>query len=262
MDAAVSIQGAEPWSTLGHGPKARTAVIAVHGFTASPIVTRPVGQCLAAAGYTVEVPLLPGHGTSHHDLAQTRYDDWVDAVAWLLDHFAARCDQVALIGHGLGGTIALDLAAQRPDDVAALVVINPRLSPPARLRSRPVAILHRLLPLLPRAVVGLPADDVARDGVEERAYAWVPTRAARSLWAALPRVRAQLPSVTAPLLVIRSPQDHTVAESDGRQALEGASSPHKEELVCHSSYHVPQLDVDAVEVVTTIDRFLDTVVEG
>ncbi|MEX2549447.1 MAG: alpha/beta fold hydrolase [Nitriliruptoraceae bacterium] len=262
MDAAVSIRGAEPWSTVGVGVRARTAVVVVHGFTTSPIVTRPLGQHLAAAGYTIEVPLLPGHGTSHHDLAETRYDDWAGAVARLLDHFGARCDQVVLIGHGLGGTIALDLASQRPQDVAALVVINPRLSPPARVRQRSVGVLHRLFPLLPRAIIGLPPDDVALDGVEQQAYAWVPTRAARSLWAALPRVHSQLPSVVAPLLVVRSPQDRTVAESDGRQVLEGAGSWHTEELLCTSSHHVPQLDVDAVEVATTIDRFLDTVLAG
>jgi len=260
VDAAVSIRGAEPWSTLGHGPRSRTAVIAVHGFTASPIATRPLGQYLAAAGYTVEVPLLPGHGTSHHDLAQTRYADWAGAVERLLDHFAARCDRVVLLGHELGGTIALDIAARRPDAVAALVVINPRLSPPARARTRSGGVLHRLLPLLPRAAVGLPADDLVQGGAEERAYAWVPTGAARSLWAALPRVHARLPAVTAPVLVIRSPEDHTVAESDGRQVLAAVGSPRTEELICRGSSHVPQLDVDAVEVAMTIDRFLDTVV--
>jgi len=262
VDAAVSIQGAEPWSTLGYGPRSRTAVIAIHGFTASPIVTRPLGQYLAAAGYTVEVPLLPGHGTSHHDLAETRYDDWVGAVDRLLGHFAARCDRVVLVGHELGGTIALDLAARRPDEIAALVVINPRLSPPTRARTRPGGILHRLLPFLPRAIVGLPAGDLVPGGVEERAYAWVPTRAARSLWAELPRVHAGLPAVTAPVLVIRSPNAHTVAESDGLQVLAAVGSTHTEELICRASSPVPQLDVDAVEVAVTIDRFLDTVLAG
>ncbi len=262
MDAAVSIRGAEPWSTLGHGPRSRTAVIAVHGFTASPIVTRPLGQYLAAAGYTVEVPLLPGHGTSHHDLAQTRYDDWVGAVHRLVGHFAARCDRVVLLGHELGGTIALDVAAQRPDEVAALVVINPRLSLPAGARTRRGGILYRLVPLLPRKALGLPVDDLSPGGERERAYAWVPTRAARSQWAALPRVHAQLPAVTAPVLVVRSREDDTGAESDGQQVLAAVASPYTEELVCRANSHVPHLDVDAVEVAMTIDRFLDTVLAG
>ena len=39
-------------------------VLLSHGFTGSPVSMRPWGEHLAAAGYAVEVPRLPGHGTT------------------------------------------------------------------------------------------------------------------------------------------------------------------------------------------------------
>lgn len=261
MEATVSIAGAEPWSAVGHGRRSLDAVIVVHGFTAHPLGTRPLGQHLAAQGYNVEVPVLPGHGTSHHDLARTRYRDWYGSVDRLLSHLRQRCRQVAVVGHSLGGTIALDVAARRPDEVAAAVVINPAVRMPPGLLPRLSGLLQFLVPVLPRELAGMPTDDIARDGVEEGAYALVPARAARSLLVELDRVRAGLLEVTAPLLVVRSAQDHTVAPHNALDVLALAGSRDLRELRCDHSYHVPQLDEDAPLVTATITAFLDEVLE-
>ncbi len=260
MDAAVSIPGAEPWSAVGHGRRGREAVIVVHGFTGNPIGTRPLGQHLAAHGYTVEVPLLPGHGTSHHDLARTRYADWYAAVDRLVDHLGERCSRVAVIGHSMGGTLALDVAARRPQDIAAVVVINPSVRAPAGLLPKLSGLLQYVVPFIPRELAGMPANDIARDGVEEGSYALVPARAARSLLVELDRVRAGLLDVTAPLLVVRSLEDHTVSPNNAREVLEFAGSRDLRELVCRDSYHVPQLDEDGPLVAATITAFLDEVI--
>ncbi len=53
------IPGAEPWSAAG-GP---LGVLVLHGFTGNPQSMRSLAEAFAAAGYTVELPLLPGHGT-------------------------------------------------------------------------------------------------------------------------------------------------------------------------------------------------------
>ncbi|NOX29939.1 MAG: carboxylesterase, partial [Actinobacteria bacterium] len=61
--------GAEPQSW----PGGRTGVLVVHGFTGSPGSMRVVADAIAEAGHTVELPLLPGHGTSVAEM---------DATAW------------------------------------------------------------------------------------------------------------------------------------------------------------------------------------
>jgi carboxylesterase len=234
-------------------------VVLVHGFTASPVTTRPLGQHLAAAGYTVEVPVLPGHGTSVRDLATTRYADWFAAVERLTRHVAERCDRVVVVGHSMGGTIALDLAARRPTLVDALVVINPQVLDPPGLLARAAPLLQHVLPSVPRRVAGLPVDDLALPGVSEHAYATVPPRAARSLLAELPRVRAQLLEVTVPLLVVRSLVDHTVDPANAVAVLDLVGSGSLRQVVCERSYHVPQLDHDRELVEDALLRFLEDV---
>lgn len=261
MRTSVSIPGAEPWSAVGDGPLGRTGVVVIHGFTANPVGTRPLGQRLAAEGYTVEVPLLPGHGTSHRDLARTGYADWSDAVERLVDQLAARADRVVLIGHSMGGTLSLDLAARRAEVVDAVVAINPAIRAPRGLLARVAGLLAPIVPYVPRDLAGLPTDDIALDGTEESAYALVPARSAASLLRELDRIRAGLLDVTAPLLVVRSPEDHTVDPQDALDVLELAASRDLRELVCERSYHVPQLDHDAQLVEDTVVRFLAEVLE-
>ncbi len=256
MDAMVSTPGAEPWSSTGRGRAGRVGVLLVHGFTGNPLATRPLGQRLAAEGYRVEVPLLPGHGTSHRDLAGTRYEDWAGAVGRILDHLAATCERVVLVGHSLGGTIVLDLASSRPDDVDGVVVINPLVADREQLLAKLAPVLAHLLPFVPRDLAGMPTDDLARPDVEEHAYALVPAKAARSLIKQLPRVRSQLLDLTQPLLVVRSPQDHTVPPRNSVELMQLVGSGDVRELVCERSYHVPQLDYDADEVEAAVAAFV------
>jgi carboxylesterase len=259
VDAVVTVLGAEPWSAVGRGARGRVGVVVTHGFTATPQVTRPLGQFLAAQGYSVEVPLLPGHGTSVADLARTRYRDWFDHLQRVVDHLADRCEAVVLIGHSLGGTLSLDLASQRGDQVAAVVAINAPVIAPTSLLARLSPVLQYLVPYVPRGLAGLPTDDIARGGVEEGAYRTVAARAARSLLRELPRIRSQLIDLTQPLLVVSSTIDHTVPPTNASELLELVGSGDIRHLECERSYHVVLLDHDAPIVEAAVLELLEDV---
>ncbi len=254
MDVRVTIEGAEPWSSPGHGPRAAVGVVVVHGFTANPRGTRPLGQRLAAEGYAVDVPLLPGHGTSVRDLARTTYADWRRCVEHAVTTLASGRDHVVVIGHSMGGTLALDLAATTP--VSAAVSINAIVLDRVGVLARLAPVLQHVLPYVPRDAAGLPTDDVARPGVEEGAYGWVSARAAQSLMAQLPRVRRGLGAVSCPVLVVSSPQDHSVDPANGDAIVGALTGAAVERLVCERSYHVPQLDYDADLVEERVVRFV------
>ena len=245
MDVRVTVPGAEPWSSPGHGPRAGVGVVVVHGFTANPRGTRPLGQRLAAAGYAVDVPLLPGHGTSVRDLARTTYADWRRCVERSVAALAVGRDHVVVVGQSMGGTLALDLAATSPVPLAAVVAINAIVLDRPGVMARLAPALQYAVPYVPRAAAGLPTDDFARPGVEEGAYAWVSARAAQSLMTQLPRVRRGLGAVTCPVLVVTSPQDHTVDPANGAAIAAALTSAPVGTLSCERSFHVPQLDHDA-----------------
>lgn len=96
-------------------PEARDiGVLCVHGFTGSPAELRPLGEFLAAQGYAVEAPLLPGHGGMPHELKGFRWTDWVGAARRAYEGLSARCATVFVAGLSMGGLIALHLAATQP----------------------------------------------------------------------------------------------------------------------------------------------------
>ncbi|MGY1773376.1 alpha/beta hydrolase [Blastococcus sp. SYSU D00813] len=239
---ATVVAGAEPFAFPAGPGGDGTGVLLVHGFTGSPFSMRPWGEHLAAEGFAVRAPLLPGHGTRWQDCNLSTEPDWLDAVGGAFDELRAECDRVVVAGLSMGGTLAVRLAELRPDDVAALVLVNPSLLT-ERLDAKLLPVLARLTPSW-KAI----ANDVKKPGVDERAYAKLPTRAVlglRRLWTA---TRADLARVTAPLLVFRSVIDHVVEPASVRVLLAGVSSTDTTEVLLEDSYHVATLDNDAPRI--------------
>ena len=235
--------GAEPFAFPGgDGPNGRTGVLLVHGFTGTPMSMRPWGEHLAAEGFAVDCPLLPGHGTRWQDCNLSSHDQWTTAVGEAFDALAADCDRVFVAGLSMGGTLATRLAEVRPDDVAGLILVNPAL-----LTQRLDA---KLLPLIARLTGSWApiAGDIKKPGIVELAYPKLPTRAMmqlRSLWAA---TRADLARVTAPVIVFHSVEDHVVEPVNSTILLGGVSSTDTTEVLLEDSYHVATLDNDAPRI--------------
>ena len=113
------IPGAEPFSADG-GPH---GALVLHGFTGNPGSMRGLAEALAAAGFTVELPLLPGHGTTVEDMIPTGWADWSAAPRRRTGSSRARCEQVVVAGLSMGGTLTSWLAAEHPE-IAGIVCIN------------------------------------------------------------------------------------------------------------------------------------------
>ena len=62
-------------------------------------------------GYTINIPLLPGYGTTPKDLKKTRIDYWKSAINRELSILIDKCDKVIVGGHSMGGVLTLILAA-------------------------------------------------------------------------------------------------------------------------------------------------------
>lgn len=252
------MDGCEAWEAVGDGPKASTGVAVVHGFTGNPISTTPLAKVLNAAGYTVAVPRLPGHGTTAKDMAGTRYEDWRGEVDATIDRLQEQCDKVLCVGLSMGGTLTLDVTSTR-SDIAGCAVINAAIRDPEQLVAKIAPILQFIIPMIPRDLAGLPSGDIAKPGADEHAYGMVPAKAAQSLVNNLGRVRGQLPRLTQPILVAWSPQDHTVPAENSQTILELVGSEDVTTVVCERSYHVATIDWDQELLETEITAFVDRV---
>jgi len=76
-----------------------------------------------AVKYRVYALDLPGHGTSSKDVGDGSIGVLADAVTGVLDALGA--DRAHLVGHSMGGAVALAVAAAAPGRIASLTLIAP-----------------------------------------------------------------------------------------------------------------------------------------
>ena len=107
-----------------YGPPGPARVLAIHGLTGHGARWRTLFDT-HLPGVAALAPDLLGHGRSSWAAPWT-IEANVAALAGLLDEDAAG--PVTVVGHSFGGTVALHLAATRPDLVSALVLLDPAVA--------------------------------------------------------------------------------------------------------------------------------------
>ncbi len=230
------LPGAEPYAYDGD----ETGVLVVHGYTGTPQSVRPWAEHFAAQGWTVRLPLLPGHGTTWQDMNGTTWQDWYAEVERAFQDLRSKCDRVFVAGLSMGGLLSTKLALEQGPRVAGLILVNPIYLHTNRMLPA-LPVLHRMLPSFPSI-----ANDIKRQGGPvELAYDRNPLRAMHSqtqLWVS---VRRDLGEITQPVLLMHSRVDHIVPPSSSAFFLEHISSTDVTEVWLEDSYHVATLDNDA-----------------
>jgi carboxylesterase len=226
-------------------------VVLSHGFTGTPASMRPWADHLAAAGYTVRLPLLPGHGGTWQDTNRTRWPQWYAAIERAYDEVAARCDVVFAGGLSMGGTLVTRLAEQKGDAVAGLVLVNPSFGT--------MRLQEKLAPYISWLVRSRPSigGDIKKPGVEEPANDRTPVVAGASLVRMWKVVAADLGRVRAPVRLYRSVEDHVVDGLSAQLLKERATATTVEEVLLENSYHVATLDYDAEQIFTGSVQFFE-----
>ncbi len=228
------IPGAEPYSA----PGGSTGVLVIHGFTGSVGSMRSLAEAFAAAGHTVEAPRLPGHGTQVSDMLDKTWADWTGAVDEAYRELAARVDRVFVAGLSMGGSLTLWLALHHPE-IAGIICINPA----TRTNPDMLAVIEAEVAAGKELMDGI-ASDIAKEGVEEIAYAETPLRPLLSLMRAADDLSHRLGEIEIPLILFNSPQDHVVDPGDSDFLAESVSGP-VERVTLPNSYHVATQDHDA-----------------
>jgi carboxylesterase len=232
--ASEVLPGAEPMSAAGdeHG------VLVLHGFTATPHSMRGLAEAFAAAGYTVELPLLPGHGTSIEDMEATAWADWAKAVEATYAGLAARVADVIVVGLSMGGTLAATLAVEHPEIIGA-VLVNPLIEAPD---PDLLAALQAMAAAGETRIEGI-GSDIADPDSTELSYAGTPIAPLVSLLEHTVTLPDRLGDLRCPVLLLTSAQDHVVAPSSSDVLAARAAGP-VERVALERSYHVATLDFD------------------
>ena len=223
-------------SYVGSGPH---GALVVHGFTGHCGSMRIIADAFAAEGWHVEMPLLPGHGTTVDDMLATRWSDWAGEVERAYRSLAARADRIVVVGLSMGGALTLRVGADHPE-VAGLVCINPAAQP------QPSEVIDMLQGMVDGGTEVIPGigSDIADPDAKESAYSGTPLRPLISMLAdGVGPLAAHYPSMTVPLLLMGSPQDHVVDPAQV-EYLAGTYGGPVERVSLDRSYHVATQDYD------------------
>jgi len=230
------IPGAEPWSHIGGG---QSGALVLHGFTGNPSSMRGVAEALAAAGFHIEMPRLPGHGTVIDDILTTRWTDWAAEAEAAYQRLAQRATHIVVVGLSMGGALALHLGAEHPE-IAGLVCINPVTMP------QPVEITDMLRDLAAGGTPVLPGigSDIADPDATESAYEGTPVEPFRSMLIdGIEPLSHRYAEMHVRLLLMNSPQDHVVEPVQAEYLADRYAGP-VERIALERSYHVATQDYD------------------
>jgi len=271
-----------------HGPDgdAPTLLLSHHFYGSTPVWDRLVPHL--ADRYRVVSWDRPGFGLTERPVRTTARGttqthpytrERAAALGWgLLDELGVQ--RAVLVGASAGGTNVLEMYAQQPERVEALILLAPAITgdvgapPPLRplLRTTP---LRRLGPRVVERVIG----DITR---ERSTRSWAdPSRAqdedlapyrdlvriegwSRGLWEVMtaerpPDLRRVLRSVTRPALVVTGAQDRTIAPRWGRWVA--ATMPTGRFALLPDAGHVPHQERPA-ELAAILQPFLAEVLSA
>ena len=278
--------GFEAWQVALHGHQviypiagSGPAVLLIHGMINSSRHWRQLALSLADE-YTVIAPDLIGHG----DSATPRGDYSLGAHAAAIRDLLAALEirSATVVGHSLGGGVAMQFFWQFPDRVDRLVLVSsgglgPKVSPLLRVAALPGASTAVALASRPRVLAALTglAGELARRGSERGIYLDAVVRALRPLQGAgqrrafLQTLRAVIDSrgqrVSAvdrlyllgptPTMIVWGERDRTIPLEHGRAAHEAI--PHSRFETLPRAAHFPHLE-DPEGLAEVLSDFLAT----
>jgi carboxylesterase len=224
------------------------AVLFLHGFTSTTQALLPIGEKLNAAGYTVSMPLIPGHGTTPEDMAKHSYKDWVKFALDQWDELAKTYTNPAVIGFSMGGGLGVHITTHRP------VPVYTALAPALFLQDWRLIFLPIIKLFMPwKKSIG---NDIKGKQFQEKSYSRFHLKNLEDLLKVMEIARGDLPNLKVPLLGIQSNEDHTIPPACLDYLMKHAASEIKEKHRLTNSYHVLTLDNEYVQVADWIISFL------
>jgi carboxylesterase len=244
----------EPLRLPGEAP----GIVLVHGFTGTTSEIRPLATALSKAGYAVQAPLLPGHGSTPDRLQDATFDDWRGAVARELDEARERHGKVVLVGFSLGSLLAMDLAADGPEGLVGLVVLGNALTLMAPVQAALGLVDRRGWRVPDWYLLKLWSSDMRDPAMRERVscYDRDPLRAAMEVYRAGRRVEPRLGAITCPVLVAHGEKDRVCPPSNARRCASLLGARDVDVRLYAASAHVLAADLDRDAVARDVLAFV------
>ena len=255
----------QAWLPEG-APKA--VVVIAHGASEHSGRYSHVGERFAGAGYATYALDHRGHGRSAGRRALIeRMDDVVADLRSFIALAASRHEgkPVFLLGHSMGGAVALAYALRHQDEIAGLLLSGPlaaveAASPVTRVMSK---VLSTVTPTL--GVYAVDSSAVSRDPAVVRDYdddplnyhGKLPARSVAELTGAVGGFHEAVPGLRLPLLVMHGGDDRLTPVEGSRMLHERAGSEDKTLEILDGLYHEILNEPEQERVMATMIEWLD-----
>jgi len=241
----------QDFQALGDKKNGHIGIVLVHGFTGSPAAMRPWAEYLNARGYSVRVPLLPGHGTEPTDLNNVNWQEWPAKVKVEIVELQKHCSQIFVTGLSMGGGTTLNVAAELGEQLSGIILVNPMIH--VRGVSPTLAFAISRVVKFGKSV----GNDIKRKGVTEYSYDKLPYRGIYQLLTMLKLTRAALPTVKLPIQLFHSVDDHTLPVSNTEIIMREIGSSNKSRIELLNSFHVATIDYDSEVIFANSVTFIE-----
>jgi len=184
----------------------------IHGFSSTPAELRELGESLSKEGYTVLSILLSGHGTLVENMEKSNYGDWIKSAEEGYERLKKTCSKIYVIGHSMGGLLALNLAENYKVD--KLVALAPALVSKSKAAKYAGIIKHFV-----KYTKWPPEQRPEEETKYLLGYAKIPLRSVEQLSKLQKVTIKDLKKIVSPLLIIQSIKD-TAVHADGIKLIE------------------------------------------
>ena len=220
-----------------------------------------MGEFLNQQGYTCLGIRLAGHATNPEDMIRLRWTDWVASVE---DGYQLLCgvtNDIFLVGLSMGGILALLMSTRLAPRVKGVVA----MSTPSRLPTdypiwfiQLISIVMRYRPKSKEPPGSGWFDKAAyKDHV---AYAKNPVRSTVELKKLILEMRAALPKVNVPVLLIHSKDERYILPDNAEDIFAGLiNASDKTKLYMTGSGHVLPRDASREQVFKSALEFIQRV---
>jgi carboxylesterase len=237
-------------------PGSRTGCLLIHGFTGTPKEMRWMGEVLAGQGFSVLGVRLAGHATQPDHMIRSRWPDWIASVEDGYHLLRGIADRVYLVGLSMGGVLALLMSTRL--DVKGVVAISTPLQMPDDWRLNYIGLLSKLRPYMPKSKLPPGSGWFDKEAWKDHvSYPQNPVRSIAELHGLLGEMRAALPQVRVPVLLIHSDDDKYVVPENLDGIYAGLlNTPDKTRLLVKGSGHVVTRDAARHQVFDEIVQFV------
>lgn len=219
---------------------ADTAVLMIHGIVGTPDHFKDLLP-LIPEDWSVCNILLDGHGKEVEDFSHTSMEKWKDQVHTHLDELLQTHSRVLVIAHSMGTLLAIREAVNRPEQIAALFLLNVPLTPFVQPKTAVNSV---------RIALGIPKNSCASRAMESansvhltpklwKYLGWTPR-----FWELLQQCRATvnaLPALKTPTFSFQSRHDELVSM---RACKYLDKHPHITNYILESSGHFAYSKID------------------